>query len=326
MDKSVKELTILAKEGDLRAKNKLFERNIDAIIKFANTAYFEIIKVYDVEKGTKIPDNLISKDDVVQDFLIKSNELFDIFLKHTNYIFFSTYLSKNLSPYVKTYSRRKINQIKEVNDMECYRNLDNCFYAYLECVNEEKLKKYIFDMVDNNKTLKNHREFIELVLSGYSYDELERLMNLEKRELKLKLFYICKLLKKHEKNFLVSKQIEELIEQARSGNSKAVEMIVDNYSNYILEYVNITYERIKNLDCKDNEFLQEEIIGYFDLKLRYYINKYIDNEYKESLEKYLNRFLYICSKQYVKNKINSLKKVNSNDNILINNDVKIKIK
>ena len=313
----VSDIIILAKNGDLDAKEKLFERNMGIVIRTATKAYNEIVKFYKVDEHDKIPDNIITKDDVIQDFSIKTYDLVNNFLNSSNDIFLSTYLCNLLNSYAKTYIKRKIQKLTEIVDMESMRNLDLSFYNYLDACEENRKKEYIMDILKKDSTLIKYEEFIKLVFLGYDYERLKELTKLDGRKINIKLnLFIKHFLDKKEKMEEKEKDLE-LLKKAKNGDTEAINMMCEYYDDFILHYSNKAYNQIIL-----NEFLISEITleTVYDVFQNYFykcLNRYIDKNYQTEFREYMLHMYNSYVRYYVK-------KILKKHGLLEKNKVKIK--
>lgn len=314
---SVSDIVVLAKNGDLGAKNKLFEMNMDIVIRIATEAYYEIVKIYKVNQNDKIPNNIITMDDVVQDFSIKANDIFNNFLNNSDDMFFSTYLIIRLNSYAKTYIKRETQSLIERVDMECMRNLDLSFYNYLDMSEDSRKREYIMDILKKDFTLSHYEEFIKLVFLGYDYERLKELTKLDGRKINIKLnLFIKHFLDKKEKLEEKEKHLE-LLKKAKNGDTEAINMMCEYYDDFILHYSNKAYNQIIL-----NEFLISEITleTVYDVFQKYFykcLNRYIDKNYQTEFREYMLHMYNSYVRYYVK-------KILKKHGLLEKNKVKIK--
>lgn len=297
----VQELIMQAKSGNFDAKNKLFEQNINIIIKIASKTYNDIIKIYNVQPNFKIPDNLITKDDVIQDFCIKAYHILTKFLNLSNSYFFSSYLANGLNSYSESYIKKTVRVLTEKVEMETRHNIDTSFYKYLEMCKEEKNRKYILELLEH-PSFDGYRDFIKLVLSGYDYDRLKELTGLSGRKINIKLnSFIKQFLKR--KALIEQKEKDKQIFDATIKDVDTKKNLYKIYEECVLKYVNKAYDQL--FDCKKGFYIvpYQQVKQDFELQFYKYFNYYVNKGYQNNFKQYLSNVFNAYVKGYVKNKL-----------------------
>ena len=269
LKKRITNLTISAKNGDLESRQKLILENNKLIIKMANITYDEIKKYYMKKNNItlninqfKLPDNIISLEDIIQDFYEKSLEILDYYLYCKKNIYFSSYLNFRLSIYIKIYALEWFNKIQNIESNYLYLTTYNNSNTieYKETVDE------ILTNLKNNDLLQNNIEFVKDILIGINFDDLSKKYNLSRRRLTMKIKYIGLIYNK-KKNQVDNVNIKPKYQIKKFNNGSIIkeykpiiEKLVNEVCNIINKYYKINFEKIKYSFCK---YLDEIISNYY---------------------------------------------------------------
>lgn len=160
----VEKLTNAAKMGDIDAYQKLLERNFDVIQNYAEQTYdrlkqiyiemYELTDEYDQDVIVDCPNNIIDKEDIIQDFMLKSNLILNNYLiRNINYKF-NAYLHKLLKFYQTSYINQVIFKL-EKNSSRLYDiDIDYSFLDFIEKLeNKEMFRLFYENLNDRNKEI-----------------------------------------------------------------------------------------------------------------------------------------------------------------------------
>lgn len=311
-EKPVFDLLIKAKTGDNDAKNKLLEMNNDLIIKIATTTFNEIerlyINYYGISNNYKLPNNVISLEDVIQDFQIKAIYIMNDYIKKSINKYFSVYLNHLLTSYKETYIKKNLKNILYKNNNEQIVNINNTFNQLVQDSNHKRLVDEIMQVIDQNQKLHKYKKFIQEVLNGLSYEELSTLFSIDTRNINRKLNSFINIYKKCNKDIIDKYNVDnvDISEMIKKGNIYQIPFYkyhIDNCLNSILKVINnnnFSYEYLKTkllilFNNNINKYLQEKQFEinnfneYFFIRLKYYkyffINNYNNEIYNTSINK-----------------------------------------
>lgn len=206
-----------AKYGDVKAKEELFLKNQDRIIRYASKTYAKIKQIYvdyliekddyslylkeeykyinnnnyeDIYNG--IPDNIISLEDIISDFYVRAGAILDSYVKANINLFFSTYLDNRLSYYMNKYIEDFKLRLNNNDDYD-YMNNNN-----LE--NNSELRKQILDNIEKDYFLRMYKDFLITIFSLNDYEEIKKETGLETRLINQKIKIFGKVYNKRLKN------------------------------------------------------------------------------------------------------------------------------
>lgn len=278
-NKNVAKLTLAARNGDIEARNLLLEMNNELIVKIANTTYDEIkknyINYYNIDRSDNnfiMPNNIISYEDILQDFYQKSVLIIKkYFSKNTN-IYLSQYLNHYLSSYKNTYVKTVSNKIIEINNKEDHISINSKDFNFINNLQRQNIINEIMDVVSTNKRLNYYHDFISYIFDDLSYDELSKKTNLTPRRIGIKIKVFADLYKKQidmNKNILPGESDDIILYRVKSNMIETIPY----YDKLIKDNVDIIYQKLNNYN-----------INYEEIKLEFYglVKRNIHNYFNEN--------------------------------------------
>lgn len=296
----VYKLVQLARNGDINARNELLEKNYNLIIKKADECYNLIKNYYYHLNGRELTNYIIDRDEVIQDLSSRALEIINTYLNNDTNMYFSEYLNMMLKSYISKYMSKMKQLLIEKLDNEQINHL-HFETAYFNKQEDRLLLKEIRELMENDDRLKNFTDFINLILSGYSYKELSDITNLSKRRLGMKIKYIAQIYQNIMNEFKTLNELKEnddVIKKIKNNQileidyyKKSLYTTLDKYYNNVLSNCDITYQEIE-------EDLMEHVERFIKMFFATHGN---------DIEKF-NKLLNIYEKKYlyfVKTKVGS---------------------
>lgn len=154
----VEDLINAAKMGDINAYQKLLERNLTIIKGYAEQTYnnlkhiylekYELTCEFDQDIIVDCPNNIIDKDDIIQDFMLKSNMILNNYLIRNINVKFNIYLHHFLQAYKKSYINQTMFKLEKSRSMLYDINIDYSFLDFMEKLENDDLVHFIFDKLN----------------------------------------------------------------------------------------------------------------------------------------------------------------------------------
>ena len=271
-DGYILKLVKLYESGDIEARNILLEMNYQMIQEKAEVTY-KLLKeklknYYQIQNEYyELPDYIINKDDIIQDFSIKTLILIEKYKNNKSDEYFSSYLNQKLTSYTKGYADIWLQKIIDQNENEYHLTIKKGIKKEDEQV---KNIKYIFE---NDFVLKKHEEFINMIFDGYTIKELKEATGLDGRRLGMKIKYLSREYLKRKENLssLYDFTEEKLCSLLLTGKIYQIEY----YKKIIDECILDTIEKIVDQECSEL-FYYSDIYNYY----MYISNSIIDNYFK----------------------------------------------
>ena len=285
-DGYILKLIKLYESGDIEARNILLEMNYQMIKEKAEASY-KLLKeklknYYQIQDYYyELPDYIISIDDIIQDFSIKTLILIEKYKNNKTNEYFSTYLNQMLTSYTKGYADNWFKKIINQEKNEFHQTIK----PGIKPVNEE-IKKIKFTF-KNDFVLKKHEEFIDMIFSGYTMKELKKITGLDGRRLGMKINYLSQEYIKRTDNLisLYNLSEEKLCNLLLKGKIYQIEY----YKKIIDECILNTIEKFCDLEYSDYIYYSD-IYNYYMDACNFIIDKYFENN-KFNLYKFNEIFI-----------------------------------
>ena len=247
----ISELTSKVKKGDTEARKKLIENNFDLIKRLATETYNSIKKNYQRECKYSLSNNIITLDDVIQDFYIRALNAIDNYIDNNCSFYFSVYLNNMLVAYKKHYSKSTLDKLlKSANtykyELEDYLTDKNQNMMDLSIDKEEK--EEILQVKDYDICLKKYSELIDIIFKYSNYQDVLEQSGLSRRKLTRDINQFGELYQIRRNQVLNNCYVEDIISRISDIEDPLFMELYNFYRVMIVEYINIIINQVNKID------------------------------------------------------------------------------
>ena len=318
------DLTMTVKLGDKWARQELLKMNITLINRIAYTTFNEINKLYKEKFEIDLPDNIISDEDVIQDFYIKSLNLLDNYINKDVNLYFSVYLNNMLAAYSKSYVKMTSLSLFKIYDNESERNLDNQFQRILDVKQDEFIKDEMLKLCDLDSYMSYYKDIINIVFKYSNFQAIEEETGFNKRYVTRRLTQFAELYKTRREILLNIERTEQILKLINNFDDEYFKKLCSYLNDVIMKDVLDIYYQINSLDesiasnISIDDIKNKILLYIYDCILKYKNNTYsgVDNfmdflykklrSYKRG---YINKFKSLLKKRKINNNLLKRKKL-----------------
>lgn len=181
----VENLTNAAKMGDINAYQTLLERNLNVIKGYAEQTYNNLKQIYlekyeltcefDQNVIIDCPNDIIDKDDIIQDFMLKSNMILNNYIIRNINVKFNSYLHHLLKSYQKSYINQTMLKLEKSRSRLYDVNIDYSFLDFMEKLESDD----IFNLISSDLNERD-KKIINKLNERYSVIEIAQQLGLTK--------------------------------------------------------------------------------------------------------------------------------------------------